>query len=253
MSLLPFAYSPDVAFSFLIAALVGILLLLGFILSRRMLRSRYFRKRDLRTLWVRKNWQCIIQGKIPEESWINHSMDIEIIETILLDQMDDADLFDRNQLHRFACNSGLLDRRIREARIFRGWRRRRALVALGRMRSPEGVPALAEALSDRNPSIVLEAVCGLGQIGTPLAADHIMRCLQSEDLKLNKQTLQMALVNCYRTDPSRLLDYMVDSDDTVRPILARVLAEVGQNPECRAICSLWPRMLWQRFALRRLD
>ena len=45
-----------------------------------------------------------------------------------------------------------------EAQHHVGWRRQRALVALGRTRAPEGIPALALALRDRNRDVRLAAL-----------------------------------------------------------------------------------------------
>ncbi len=204
----------------------GIAVLLASILLRRLVRTRYLRQRDLHTVRIRRDWDRIINREIRPETWLFEPIDRSIVEEILLDRMDVADPAELGPLKQFLRASGLLDKRVWEVRHSRGWRRRQALLALGRMQIPEGIPAIVEVLTDRNSATLVDAVRGLGKIGTPQAAEPILELLQSGKLSCSPQTLQIALVNCYRGKASQLLRKIPECNDALRPLLARVLAEV---------------------------
>src|SRR5262249_10912768 len=135
------AFTPDgpaaVVVEALGSTLAGIGLLLSFILARRMLRSRYFKHLNARTRSIRENWDEIISGQIPSDSWFFDRIDQPIVEGILLDRLEVSSLHEACLLQERIRNSGLLDKRIREVRRLRGWRRRQAILALGRMRIAE--------------------------------------------------------------------------------------------------------------------
>jgi hypothetical protein len=146
----------------IIVALAADGLLLGFILLRRTYRRRYFARRDRRAFVFRQKWNDIVSGKIPYETWRKKRFDRRIVETIALDMLEAAGPEEAARLLRFLRASGLIEKRIFEAREFTGWRRMRALVALGRTRAPEGIPALGEALRDRSMEIRLAAAARFG-------------------------------------------------------------------------------------------
>jgi HEAT repeat protein len=217
-----------------ISAIVGlaiaIALLLGFILVRRAYRRRYFRRRDERTVAIRERWEGILSGTVPPEAWRFDPLDRDIVESILLDRLDVSPPKEAERLLQCVRFSGLLDMRIYEARHFRGWRRRHALVCLGRMHAPEAIPALAEALDDPDPKICLAAIRGLGSVGLPEASVPILESVVLSHLHVPVAPLQNALLNCCRLRPSLLLFHVLRADDSVRPLLARVLGEVA-SPE----------------------
>src|SRR5713226_4424085 len=144
----------------IIAAIVANGLLLGFILLRRAYRKRYFAKRDARVFELRRNWDRLISGEIPYETWRQKSFDRRIVETIALDALEAAGAEESAQLLKFLRASGLIEKRIFEARQLTGWRRMRALVALGQTRALEGVSALAAGLRDRDLEIRLAVLRG---------------------------------------------------------------------------------------------
>ncbi len=127
-------------------SLLGIVLLIGFIVLRRWHRGQCFRRLNERTFALRSMWDDILAGHVPAATWRLKRFDCEIVESILLDSIEAASPERLPDLVRCLRNSGLLDMRIHEARALHGWKRRAALIALGRTRAPEAVPALAEAL-----------------------------------------------------------------------------------------------------------
>jgi len=128
----------------IVAAVVADALLLGFILLRRTYRRRYFAKRDRRVYELRQKWEQLVSGEIPYDAWRLNDFDRQIVEDIVLDAFEAAGPAESARLLRFMRTTGLIEKRIFEARKYRGWQRMAALVALGRTRAPEGVSALAE-------------------------------------------------------------------------------------------------------------
>jgi len=214
----------------IMASVIVIALLLVFILVRRAYRRRYFRQHAERTLVIRRQWEAILHGVVPPETWRFDSLDRDIVESILLDCLEVAKPQEAELLVRCLRFSGLLDMRACEARQLKGWRRRHALICLGRMHAPEAIPALAEALNEPDAEICLAAVRGLGSVGLPEAAVPILDSVIHGHLHVPAPVIQNALLNCCRSRPSLLLSYVLQADDGVRPLLARVLGEVA-SPE----------------------
>jgi HEAT repeat protein len=211
----------------IIAAIVGDILFVASILVRRAYRKRYFRKLDERVSWVRRNWESLLSGEIPFEVWRWNSFDRRIIEQLVLDRFEAGDSKESARLLRFLRESGLVEKRIFEARHHHGWRRWRALVALGRTRAAEGVPALAEALRDRKLENRQAALRGLGQMGSPKAGEEILAWMVEAGPRMASLPVQNALINCSRECPQILLPYLEQADAPVREILARVMGEVA--------------------------
>jgi HEAT repeat protein len=209
----------------LTSAAIG--LLLAFILLRRGRRRRYFRLRERCTLEVRRNWEAIVSGPAQPETRPLEGLEHEVVADLLLKRLDAADPDEISRLQQCLRSSGLLNAALSETRQRRGWRRRQALLSLGRMRVPEGIPVLSEALDDHSQETRVAAVRGIGRIGSPQAAVPILERLLRGQLAIPTPVLQNALINCYRGQPSILTPFVHKADDTRRPLLARVLAEVA--------------------------
>jgi HEAT repeat protein len=211
----------------IVAAVIADGLLLAFILLRRAYRKRYFRRRDARVFELRQQWQDLITGRIPYSAWRGDAFDRRIIETIALDSLEAADTEQCARTLRFLRASGLIEKRIFEARHFTGWRRLRALVALGRTRAPEGIPALGEALRDTNLEARLAALRGLGRAASPQAAEEILAWVGEKGLNVPALPLQSALIQCCAERPQVLLPYVQNAQGPLREALGRVLGEVA--------------------------
>jgi HEAT repeat protein len=210
-----------------IASLVADGLLLAFILLRRAYRRSYFAKRDARVFYWRQRWDALISGEIPYASWRSKRFDRQIVETTVLDAFEAATAAESARLLSFLRASGLIEKRIFEARRLTGWRRMRALVALGRTRAPEGIPALAEALRDRHAEIRLAALRGLGRTACPQAADEILAWVAEAGLCVPALPLQSALVQCCAERPQTLLPFLQNAKGSLREALGRVFGEVA--------------------------
>jgi HEAT repeat protein len=209
------------------AAVAADALLLAFILLRRTYRKRYFAKRDARVFELRQKWDALISGQIPFESWRKNRFDRRIVETIALDAFEAAGAEDSARLLKFLRVSGLIEKRIFEARHFTGWRRLRALVALGRTRAPEGIPALAEGLRGPDLETRLAALRGLGRTACPQAAEEILAWVGEVGLLVPALPLQSALIQCCAERPQLLLPYVQNAKGPLREVLGRVLGEVA--------------------------
>jgi HEAT repeat protein len=217
--------------AFVLEAILGAIildvLLLTFILLRRTYRKRFFAKRDKRLLEIRQRWDALISGEIPYETWRTKPFDRRIVETIVLDAFEIAGAKESARLLRFLRASGLIEKQIFDARHHQGWRRQRALVALGRTRAPEGISALAEGLTDRNLDTRLAALRGLGRMACPQAGEEILNWVAEAGLAVPALPLQSALVQCCAERPQILLPYLQHAEGAIREVLGRVFGEVA--------------------------
>ncbi len=202
-------------------------LLLAFILLRRTYRKRYFSKRDARVFELRQKWDALISGEIPCEAWRKIAFDRRIVETIALDTFEMAGPEESARLLKFLRASGLIEKRIFEARELTGWRRVQALVALGRTRAPEGIPALGEGLRDPDQETRLAALRGLGRMASPQAAEEILAWVGEAGLNVPALPLQSALIQCCAERPQLLLPYVQNAQAPLREVLGRALGEVA--------------------------
>jgi HEAT repeat protein len=219
--------SAGVVVKAIIVAIAADVLLLGFILLRRTYRKRYFAKRDARVFEFKQKWDALISGQIPFERWRKKPFDRRIVETIALDAFESAGPEESARLLNFLRTSGLIEKRIHEARHHKGWRRLRALAALGRTRAPEGIPALSEALRNGDDEIRLAALRGLGSMASPRAAEEILAWVNEAGLVVPALPLQSALLQCCVERPRLLLPYIKHCRGPLREVLGRVLGEVA--------------------------
>jgi HEAT repeat protein len=214
----------------ILVSLLGILLLVGFIVLRRWYRARYFHKRNQRTVALRSQWDDILSGKISAEDWRFNPLDCDIVESILLDSIEMSPADKLPPLLDCLRVSGLLDMRIYEARTSHGWKQRTALLALGRTRAMEAIPALAEGLDSRLRETRIAAVRGLGRTARMEAAIPILDRIVTGQFDAPERSLKNALVNCCRSSPEVLINYVEQTHGPVRELLARVLGELA-SPE----------------------
>src|ERR1700691_5336117 len=211
----------------ILVSLLGIFLLVGFIVLRRWYRARYFHKRNLRTVALRSQWNDILSGKMPAEDWRFDPLDCDIVESILLDSIEMSSADELLPLLDCLRVSGLLDMRIYEARTSRGLKQRTALLALGRTRAMEAIPALAAGLDSHLRETRIAAVRGLGRTARMEAAIPILDRIVTGQFDAPERSLKNALVNCCRSHPDVLVNYIEHTHGPVRELLARVLGELA--------------------------
>jgi HEAT repeat protein len=214
----------------ILVSVVGIILLVGFIVLRRWYRARYFRRRNERTAALRSQWDEILSGRISADTWRFDALDCDIVESILLDSIEMSPADKLPPLLDCLRVSGLLDMRIYEARTTRGWNQQSALLALGRTRAMEAIPALAEGLDSPLRETRIAAVRGLGRTARMEAAIPILERIVTGQFDAPERSLKNSLVNCCRAHPEVLINYLENADGAVRELLARVLGELA-SPE----------------------
>src|ERR1700684_4335196 len=214
----------------ILASLLGILRLVGFIVLRRWYRSRYFHQRNQRTVALRSRWDDILSGKISAEQWRFNALDCDIVESILLDSIEMSTPDKLPLLLDCLRISGLLDMRIYEARTSRGLKQRTALLALGRTRAMEAIPALAAGLDSHLRDTRIAAVRGPAPPTRMEAAIPILDRIVTGQFDAPERSLKNALVNCCRSHPDVLVNYVEHTQGPVRELLARVLGELA-SPE----------------------
>jgi HEAT repeat protein len=211
----------------IVFVVVADILLLAFILLRRTYRKWYFANRDARMLAIRHEWDALISGEIPYTTWRTKKSERQLIEALVLDAFEVANPEESARLLKFMRASGLIEKRIMEARHHRGWRRHAALVALARTRAPEGIRALAEGLRDRDSETRLAALRGLGRMACPEAAQEILNWVDDAGLVVPALPLQSALIQTCAERPQVLLPHLHHADKSVREVLGRVMGEVA--------------------------
>ena len=211
----------------IVTMIVADVLLLGFILLRRTYRTRYFARRAARQFVLRQSWDDLISGTIPYATWRTKPLDCRLVETMILDAFEVAGPAESARLLKFMRASGLIEKCISDARHHHGWRQHRALVALGRTRAPEAIPALAEGLRDHDLETRLAALRGLGRMACPEAAEEILHWVGEAGLVVPALPLQSALVQTCAERPQILLPYLQQAAPAVREALGRVLGEVA--------------------------
>ena len=211
----------------ILAAVAADVILLGCILLRRGYRRWYFARRDARVIEIRHQWDALICGEIPFEAWRNNRRDCQIVESMALDAFELAGSAESAQILKFLRTSGLIAKCTFEARRHQGWRRREALVALGRTRAPEAIPPLTEALRDRDAETRLAALRGLERMACPEAAKGILNWISESGLTVPALPVQSALIQCCAERPQILISHLQHTEGPVREVLARVLGEVA--------------------------
>ena len=214
----------------ILASILGIFLLIGFIGFRRWYRARYFRRRNQRTVALRAQWNDIVSGRVPPQDWCFDPLDSEIVASILLDSIEVSIPEDLPVLLECLRTSGLLDMLIYQARTARSWKQRAALLALGRTRAREAIPALAAGLDSKFPQTRVTAVRALGRTGLTEAAIPILDRIVEGRLDAPERSLKNSIANCCRNNPGILITYLDQTQGPPREMLARVLGEVA-SPE----------------------
>jgi HEAT repeat protein len=214
----------------ILGSLLGIFLLVGFIVLRRWYRARYFRRRNERTVALRAQWDDIVSGTIPPQDWRFDPLDCDIVESILLDNIEMSAPDDLPPLLNCLRGSGLLDMMIYEAKSAHSWKQRAALLALGRTRAREAIPALAAGLDSRSAETRIAAIRALGRTAIMEAAIPILDRVVEGQLDAPERSVKNSLANCCRSHPETLVRYLEQTQGPTRELLARVLAELA-SPE----------------------
>jgi HEAT repeat protein len=211
----------------LVAVAAGIVLLLLFLLAGHAWRHFRVRRFDALSIKIHGQWREIVKGEIPAQEWRKDSLQCEIVQSIVIQEISAAPDKDRAGLQEFLRKSGLLDRCIDRVYGGHGWSRRRAMLALGAMRMPEAILPLSEAMDDWQLDTRMAAVQALGRTGLAAAAEPILETYMVGGLKVPTDPVANALVRCYKDQPEAVLPYLRRSLGESRELLARVASELA--------------------------
>jgi HEAT repeat protein len=211
----------------LAAVSIGIALLCIVLIARRAWQHFRIRRFDALSIKIHGHWREIVRGEIPAEEWRSNSLQCQIVQSIVIQEISAATDKDRAGLQDFLRTSGLLDRCIERVHRGRGWSRRRAMLALGAMRVPEAIAPLAEALDDWQLDTRMAAVQALGRTGLAGAAEPILETYMVGGPKVPAGPAANALVRCYMDQPEALVSYLRRSSGESRELLARVASELA--------------------------
>lgn len=211
----------------LVAVATGIVLLLLFLLARRAWQHFRVRRFDALSIKVHSRWREIVRGEIPAQEWRNDSLQCDIMQSIVIQEIGAATDKDRAGLQDFLRKSGLIDRCVERVYGGHGWSRRRAMLALGAMRVPEAIIPLSEALDDWQLDTRMVAVQALGRTGLAQAAEPMLETYMVGGLKVPIDPVTNALVRCYMDQPEAVLPYLRRSMGESRELLARVASELA--------------------------
>ena len=213
----------------LVAVSAGIALLLLFLMARRAWQHFRSWRFDAISLKIHGQWREIVRGEIPASQWRNHSPHCGIVQSIVVQEIGAATDKDRAGLQEFLRASGLLDRCVERVHSARGWKRRRAMLALGSMRVPEAIAPLSEALDDVQLDTRMTAVQALGRTSLAEAAESIIEMHMAGELKVPTDLVTNTLVRCYLDRPEALLPNLRRSLGESRELLARVASELATS------------------------
>jgi hypothetical protein len=190
---------------------------------------RHFRARRFDSLSIRVHaqWRRIVRGEIPPEQWRHDSLQCDILQSIVIQEIGAVTDKDRAGLQEFLRTSGLLNRCIERVQRGRGWSRRRAMLALGATRVPEAIDPLSEGLTDWQLDTRMTAVQALGRTGLAAAAEAMIESHISGRLRVPHDPLANALVRCCADQPETLLPHLRHSSGESRELLARVTSEMA--------------------------
>jgi len=149
------------------------------------------------------------------------------VQSIVIQEIGAATDKDRPGLQKFLRTSGLLDSCIERVHRGRGWKRRRAMLALGAMRMPEAIAPLSEALGDWQLDTRMIAVQALGRTALVQAAEPMIEMYMAGALKVPAGPVANALVRCYLEQPEAILPFLRRSSGESRELLARVASELA--------------------------
>jgi hypothetical protein len=208
----------------LLAACLGILISFA---AQRGIRRHRIRRYDALASALHRQWREIVRGEVPAERWRNDPMQRAIVQSMVIQEIGAATDKDRAGLQDFLRFNGMIAGCIHQMQRLHGWRRRRAIAALGAMRVPEAVAPLAEALEDWQLETRMAAIQALGATRLAAAAEPILEALFVGSLKLPSGPVENALVHCFLDHPNLLLPYLRRSHLAPRDILARVASELA--------------------------
>src|SRR5579863_4918544 len=104
----------------LAAITIGVALLIVYLMARRTWQHFRMRRFDALSFKIHGQWREMVKGEIPAKKWRNDSVQCEIVQSIVIQEIGAATDKDRPGLQKFLRASGLLDGCIERVHSRRG-------------------------------------------------------------------------------------------------------------------------------------
>ncbi|MBI2815562.1 MAG: HEAT repeat domain-containing protein [Acidobacteria bacterium] len=204
-----------------------LLLMLLFIVGRRAWRAMLFRRLDAYQEYWLKQLPALLAGATPHVSSLDKPKAREVLESLLVRRLQTSDPVVRTQAIQLLERSGLLDSRLELLQRGSRWQRLHSAAILGQVGSPTVIPALLEALHDKNHAVRIAAVRSLGVIGSAKVAPALVRFLVASKAVDKTVWLDAALL-CV-TDPQQFLPLLQSERPELRALGAQAIAECCEH------------------------
>jgi|GEM_PF-1598909 len=232
-------------------------LIMGWVMIHRMIGERSDRQVLLECDWYQSTIVSILEGKFwgdPDQlRKKQNSAEWKAIEKLLLKGSESLIEEQRQRAVQMFERLGYVEFYIHQLNAEEPWKRFRASLRLGQMRSPRAISFLAQALDDENNDVRQGAAQALGMIRDTQAVSALMEQILKLRIvfshqKISGQVLKKSLVAQGAPAVSMLIPLLSNSYDAVRVLAAEILAEIpsrealeqlikclnDSNPEVRA-------------------
>lgn len=142
----------------------------------------------------------------------------------------------RERIAAYFERTGAVDEQLRLLRSRRGWKRATAAFALGDMGSPLAVPALLDALDDRNADVRAAAARSLGRIGAGEAIEPLVRA--GVEQRVPRDVAMLALLDVGPIAVPRLLELTRHDGTRVRASAVELVGCLGEAGDAEDLPAL---------------
>jgi len=150
------------------------------------------------------------------------------------EEISQLELTTRLDVIRSLEEQGVLARLLREVKSPLKWTRAHALRILGELKVPASVPALLEALEDKDPDVRIVAARSLGKMRLQAAEEALVAQLGKHEQAVSARIAAICIEMGTRTGPL-LIRTLRDGKPKARFWAARILGEVKESRACRSL------------------
>lgn len=150
------------------------------------------------------------------------------------EEISQLELTTRLEVIRSIEEQGVLTRYIRDVKSPLKWTRAHALRLLGELKVPASVPALLEALEDRDPDVRIVAARSLGRMRLQAAEEALVAQLGRHEQAVSARIAAICIQMGARTGPL-LIKTLRDAQPKARFWAARILGEIKESRACRSL------------------
>jgi HEAT repeats len=139
----------------------------------------------------------------------------------------------RERIAAYFERTGAVEEQLCLLRSARAWKRATAAFALGDMGSPRAVPALLEALDDRNGDVRAAASRSLGRIGPEEAIEPLVTA--GVERRVPRDVAMLALLDVGPSAVPRLLELTQHEEPRVRASAVELVGLLGEAGDAEAL------------------